>query len=155
LDVPSAGAVDSAVACLVEHGAVAVGAVERLNLSESLDITQRYWTRAGLTGAECEQQLGDWDQFAGRMLRASTDFDVVIGPVVGDVAPTHRQLVGEDYVFTLPWSLTGWPALSLPFGVDLSTGLPLAVQVAAPRWNDHVVLATAAVLEKSVAQDVR
>ena len=52
-------------------------------------------------------------------------------------------------MFTLPWSLIGWPALSLPFGVDLSTGLPLAVQIAAPRWHDHVVLATAAVLEKS------
>ena len=35
-------AVNSAVACLVGHGAVEVGAVERLDLSESLDITQRY-----------------------------------------------------------------------------------------------------------------
>ena len=33
-------AVNSAVACLVGHGAVEVGAVERLALSESLDITQ-------------------------------------------------------------------------------------------------------------------
>lgn len=62
-------AVNSAVACLVGHGAVEVGAVERLDLSESLDITQRYWRRTGLTGAECEQQLGDWDRFADRMLR--------------------------------------------------------------------------------------
>lgn len=122
------------------------------DLSESLDITQRCWRRAGLTGAECEHQLGDWDRFASRMLRARTDFDLVIGPGVADVAPTHRQLVGEDYVFTVPWSLTGWPALSLPFGVDLSTGLPLAVQIAAPQWHDHVVLATAAVLEKSATQ---
>ena len=35
-------AVNSAVACLVGHGAVEVGAAERLDLSESLDITQRY-----------------------------------------------------------------------------------------------------------------
>jgi hypothetical protein len=61
--------VNSAVAYLVVHGAVEVGAVERLDLSDSLDITQRYWRRTGLTGAECEQQLGDWDRFAGRMLR--------------------------------------------------------------------------------------
>ena len=151
----TSGAVDRAVACLVRQGAVDVGAVVPLDLSESLDITQRYWRRAGLTGAECEQQLGDWDRFASRMLRAATDFDVVMGPVVAGVAPTHRQLVGEDYVFTLPWSLTGWPALSLPFGVDLSTGMPLAVQIAAPRWHDHVVLATAAVLEKSVVRTAR
>ena len=145
----TAAAVDAAVACLLEHGAVEVGAVERLDLSESLDITQRYWMRAHLTGAECEQQLGDWDRFAGALLRSSTDFDVVIGPVVADVAPVRRPLVGDDYVFTLPWSLTGWPAMSLPFGVDPSTGLPLAVQIAAPKWHDHVVLAVAAVLEKS------
>ena len=145
----TAAAVDAAVACLLEHGAVEVGAVERLDLSESLDITQRYWMRAHLTGAECEQQLGDWDRFASALLRSSTDFDVVIGPVVADVAPVRRPLVGDDYVFTLPWSLTGWPAMSLPFGVDPSTGLPLAVQIAAPKWHDHVVLAVAAVLEKS------
>ena len=91
----TSGAVDRAVACLVRQGAVDVGAVIPLDLSESLDITQRYWRRAGLTGAECEQQLGDWDRFAGRMLCAATDFDVVMGPVVADVAPAHRQLVGE------------------------------------------------------------
>jgi Asp-tRNA(Asn)/Glu-tRNA(Gln) amidotransferase A subunit family amidase len=89
------------------------------------------------------------------MLRATTRFDVVMGPVVADLAPMHRQLVGEDYVFTLAWSLTGWPALSLPFGVDLSTGLPLAVQIAAPRLHDHVVLAIAAALEKSIVPTAR
>lgn len=151
----TSAAVDRALACLVGCGAVDVGVLGRLDLSESLDITQRYWRRASLTGAESEQQLGDWDRFVGRLLRAATDFDIVLGPVVADVSPTHRPLVGEDYVFTLPWSLTGWPALSLPFGVDHSTGLPLAVQIAAPRWNDHVVLATAAVLEKSVVQTAR
>ena len=144
-------AVDRAVGFLVGHGAIDVGALERLDLSESLGITQRYWRRGGLSGADCEQQLGDWDRFAGRMLRAATDFDVVLGPVVADVAPAYRPLTGEDYVFTLPWSLTGWPALSLPFGADPSTALPLAVQIAAPRWNDHVVLATAALLETAIA----
>ena len=142
-------AVARAVACLVRHGAIDVGAVLALDYSESFDITRRYWTRASLTGAECEQQLGDWDRFAGRMLRAAAGFDVLLGPVVADVAPPRRELVGDDYVFTLPWSLTGWPALSLPFGVDPSTDLPLAVQIAAPRWRDHVVLAAAAVLENS------
>ncbi len=145
-------AVDRAVAILVQFGAIEVGAVEGLDLSESLDITVRYWRRAELTGAQSERQLGDWDRFAGRMHRAARHADVIIGPVVADVAPVHRRLVGEDYVFTLPWSLTGWPAISLPFGVDEWTGLPLAVQIAAPRWHDHVVLATAAVLEQSVTR---
>ncbi len=149
----TAAAVDRAVSRLVGLGAISIGAVERLDLSESLDITQRYWTRVDLTGAECDRQLVEWDRFSGRMLRAATDFDIVLGPVVADVAPLHRRLVGDDYVFTLPWSLAGWPALSLPFGVDPSTGLPLAVQIAAVQWNDHIVLATAAALERSALLD--
>jgi Asp-tRNA(Asn)/Glu-tRNA(Gln) amidotransferase A subunit family amidase len=67
--------------------------------------------------------------------------------VVREVAPIARPLTGEDFVFTLPWSLTGWPAISLPAGSDPDTGLPLAVQIAAPRWCDHVALAVAAHLE--------
>jgi Asp-tRNA(Asn)/Glu-tRNA(Gln) amidotransferase A subunit family amidase len=121
------------------------------HLDESLDITLRYWRRAAhdptLTGADTDTQLYDWDRFANRMTRAAERFDVVVGPVVREVAPIARPLTGEDFVFTLPWSLTGWPAISLPAGTERSTGLPLAVQIAAPRWCDHVALAVAAHLE--------
>ncbi|NMD23606.1 MAG: hypothetical protein GYA65_05435, partial [Actinobacteria bacterium] len=82
-------------------------------------------------------------RFSGRFTRAAAGFDIIVGPVVADVAPVPRPLEGDDYVFTLPWSLTGWPAVSVPAGTDPATGLPLAVQVAAPRWHDHVVLAAA------------
>lgn len=142
-------AVERAVADLVEFGAVEVGTPGRLDLSESLDITQRYWRRRSLSGAECDEQLRDWDRFDSSMLRASANFDVVISPVVADTAPTHRPMTGEDYVYTLPWSLTGWPAISLPFGCDAATGLPLAVQIAAPRWHDELVLAVASALEQA------
>ncbi len=53
---------------------------------------------------------------------------------------------GDDYLWTLPWSLTGWPAMSLPWGRS-DDGLPLAIQVVAPAWQDHVVVAVAAWLE--------
>ena len=139
-------AVERAIATLTRLGASVDGPLGPL-LDESLDITRRYWDRASLTGAECDRQLRDWDRFSGRLTRASMEFDVVIGPVVMDVAPLHRTLTGEDYVFTLPWSLTGWPAVSVPAGVDDATGLPVAVQVAAPRWQDHVALAVAEWIE--------
>jgi amidase len=140
-------AVDRAMAILERRGAVRVDLKLPLDLSESLDITQRYWTRVNLTGAEADRQLRDWDRFSNRLLRASADFDLILAPVVADVAPIARPLRGEDYVFTLPWSLTGWPAVSLPMGVDPSTGLPVAVQIAAPRWHDHDVLAASAAVE--------
>lgn len=45
------------------------------------------------------------------------------------------------------------PAISLPAGCDPATGLPfavqIAVQIAASRWHDHVVLAVASQLEKT------
>ncbi|NGO74249.1 amidase [Streptomyces sp. YC504] len=44
------------------------------------------------------------------------------------------------------WNLTGWPALSVPFGV-LSSGLPCAVQLVAAPHREAELLDLAAVLE--------
>jgi len=144
-------ALGRAAAILAGLGAVIVDEPLPALLDESFDITQRYWQRSVLSGAEVDRQLRDWDRFAVRCTRAASRLDVVLGPVVADVAPVHRPLTGEDFVFTLPWSLTGWPAISIPAGNDPFTGLPLAVQVAAPRWRDHVVLAVASWLEEHLA----
>jgi amidase len=144
-------AVSRAIDHLCAAGASVIDDGLPVHLDESLDITLRYWRRAAhdpaLAGADVDAQLRDWDRFASRMTRAAERFDVVIGPVVREVAPIARPLTGDDFVFTLPWSLTGWPAISLPAGSDPDTGLPLAVQIAAPRWCDHVALAVAAHLE--------
>jgi len=145
-------AVQAAVSHLADLGCVIVDEPLPAHLDEALDITLRYWGRSALSGAAADRQLGDWDRFSGRFTRAAAGFDIIVGPVVADVAPVHRPLEGDDYVFTLPWSLTGWPAVSVPAGTDPATGLPLAVQVAAPRWHDHVVLAAASWLgARSVA----
>lgn len=145
-------AVERAAVSLEARGAVVLldDAVPR-HLEESLAITQEHWTRASLAGAALERHLRAWDRFNRRLTRAAASFDVVIGPVVADVAPLRRDLTGEDYVFTLAWSLTGWPSVSVPAGRDPATGLPLAVQVAAPRWQDHVALAVASWIEDATA----
>lgn len=149
--LPSAAVLDAvhgAAAALRRSGATLLGETLPEHLGESLDITMRYWQRSSMSGAEAQRQLRDWDRFSTRMTAASRQFDLVLGPTVADVAPYHRPLTGEDYVFTMPWSLTGWPAVTVPFGVDPATGLPLAVQVAAPRFADHVALRAAMVLER-------
>ncbi|MGW0734945.1 amidase [Streptomyces sp. NPDC002851] len=48
---------------------------------------------------------------------------------------------------TPPWNLTGWPALTLPFG-HLSSGAPCAVQLVAAPGHEDRVLAVAAELER-------
>jgi amidase len=114
-------------------------------LAEALDVTQRYWDRVALSGLEVAQQLWDWDRFRRRFLMHTDGVDVLLSPVAATVAPRRRAVGTPDFVFTLPASLTGSPALSVPAGHD-DDGLPLAVQVIGRPWEDATVLATAKLL---------
>ncbi|WP_330336532.1 amidase [Streptomyces sp. NBC_00557] len=49
--------------------------------------------------------------------------------------------------FTPPWNLTGWPAMSVPFGT-LPSGAPCAVQLAGPPGSEGVLLELAEELER-------
>lgn len=114
-------------------------------LAEALDITRRYWTRAELSGQQADRQLWDWDRFRYRYLEAAEHIDFLVTPVARESAPRHREITGEDFVFTLPASLTGSPAISVPAGVD-QDAMPVAVQVIGRPWEDHRLLAAAGLL---------
>ena len=114
-------------------------------LDEALDVTQRYWDRVTLTGLEVARQLWDWDRFRRRALTELATVDVLLGPAVADGAPRHRAIGAEDFVFLLPASLSGSPALSVPVGAD-GAGLPVAVQLIGRPWDDALVLAAARTL---------
>ena len=141
-------AVESAVASLATRGASAVGEVPQ-HLDEAFDITLRYWQRSSLSGADADRQLTDWDRFRSRALGQWDDVDVILMPVTRTPAPQHRAMEVTDYVFTLPASLTGTPAAVVPVGEE--DGLPIAVQVVARPWADHVALAVASALESGPA----
>lgn len=110
-------------------------------LDEALRVTQAYWQRHERTGAQVEQDLEDWDRFRRRVLREHRDVDVIITPTVAAGAPLHRPMCTDDYLFCLPASLAGAPAISIPLGES-------AVQVIARRWSDHVAVAVARVIER-------
>ena len=139
------------VAAVEEAAAALAGAgLERVEwtvpwLDGALDITRRYWGRSQLDGAGVAQQLWDWDRFRRRYLEAVQGIDLLLTPTVAGVAPRRREVTGEDFVFTLPASLTGSPAISLPAGAG-ADGLPLAVQLIGRPWEDHRVLAAARTL---------
>jgi amidase len=141
-------AVERAATALTDAGA-RVAPPLPAHLDEAFDITTGYWDRATRTGAEAQRQLEDWDRFRVRMARAAADVDVVVMPVVRERAPLHREMARDDYIFTLPASLTGWPAVVVPLGaVD---GLPVAVQLVGKPWQEHRLLGIASAVEATLA----
>ena len=90
-------------------------------------------------------------------LLAVQAFDALICPCVPACAPLAEAEQG-DAVAALwqnwaPWmflfNLTRQPALSLPMGVN-AAGLPVAVQIAAPMYQDAMVLRVGRAIEKAV-----
>ena len=68
-------------------------------------------------------------------------------PATTEVAPMWRESVDTDFVWQLPWSLTGSPVVVMPYGTD--GALPVAIQIVSQRWNDHIVLAVARALDEA------
>jgi len=142
-------AVEHAAAHLASAGLQRVAWAGRW-LDDALDITRRYWNRSQLTGAEVARQLWDWDRFRRQYLEAAAHIDLLLSPTTADVAPLHRPITGEDFVFTLPASLTGSPAIAIPLGAD-DAGMPLSVQVIGRPWEDHRVLAAARLIHDATS----
>jgi amidase len=69
-------------------------------------------------------------------------YDAIIAPPATGPAPEGLDSTGDPSCCTL-WSLTGFPALSLPIG-RAPRGLPLGMQLAAPAGADDKLLAVAA-----------
>jgi aspartyl-tRNA(Asn)/glutamyl-tRNA(Gln) amidotransferase subunit A len=111
---------------------------------------------------------GYYDAYYGRAQRVRTkiaaDFaaafaevDFVLTPTSPSVAFKLGEKTGDplemylnDYC-TVPMSLAGIPAISIPCG--LSEGLPVGLQIAGPAFSENRLLDTAHALEQSIAFD--
>ena len=81
--------------------------------------------------------------------------DVLLTPAAAFTAPATTPPVdtpeGElEGLFTAPFNVTGDPALVLPCGWD-ADGLPVGIQLSAPRGADMPLLAAAALIEQALA----
>ena len=134
-------------------------------------------TRAAGFGPEVKRRImlgtyalsaGYYDAYYGRAQRVRTkiadDFrdafnqvDIVVTPT----SPTVAFKLGErtkdplamylsDY-FTVPMSLAGIPAVSIPAG--LSDGLPVGLQLAGPAFSENKILDVAHALEQEIGFD--
>lgn len=128
-------------------------------LEESLAISEDYWARpesislrtwtpharTRLTGDQIGEHLFRWERLQRQMLEVMGRYDAILTPVSAAPAPPHRALTGRDYLFCLPFSLTGQPVVTVTAGWD--GPLPIGIQIVARRWEDHLALALAAALE--------
>lgn len=136
-------------------------------------------TRGRLFGPEVKRRImlgtfalasGYYDQYYGRAQRVRTlivrefaqafeGVDVLASPTSPTVAFPIGDRTADPYamyladVCTIPASLAGLPAISIPCG--LSDGLPVGLQLAGPAFSENRLLDAAHALEKAIAFDTR
>jgi Asp-tRNA(Asn)/Glu-tRNA(Gln) amidotransferase A subunit family amidase len=76
------------------------------------------------------------------MRAALANVDALLLPTAADLPP-GRETTGDPTLQT-PFSLLGFPSISLPSGVAEPEGLPLAIQLATLPWHEANLLGVAA-----------
>ena len=142
-------------------------------------------TRAAGFGAEVKRRImlgtyalssGYYEAYYGRAQRVRTkiaddfraafeDFDFVVTPTSPSVAFRLGEKLADplsmylnDY-FTVPMSLAGIPAISIPAGLAEPDGggpeLPVGFQIAGPAFSESTILDAAFALERAIGFDAR
>ena len=81
-------------------------------------------------------------------------YDLLLSPVAPGVAPLLGQIDKDplsSYIAdlcTVPASLAGIPAISVPFGKDEETGLPVGIQLMGPAFGEQEILGASLFLER-------
>jgi aspartyl-tRNA(Asn)/glutamyl-tRNA(Gln) amidotransferase subunit A len=153
----------------VRYGARAPGAEDLLEMYTR--------TRHDGFGAEVRRRImlgtyalssGYYDAYYGRAQRVRTkiaedfaaafnDVDLILTPTAPTVAFELGEKTGDPLAMylndfcTVPMSLAGIPALSIPCG--LSDGLPVGLQIAGPAFSENRLLDAAHALELALAFD--
>ena len=161
----------------VRYGMRAEGAGDLIEMYES--------TRAEGFGPEVKRRImlgtyalssGYYDAYYGQAQRVRTkiaadfstafaEFDFVVTPTspsvafgLGEKADDPLAMYLNDF-FTVPMSLAGIPAISIPAGLAEPAGggprLPVGFQIAAPAFAEQRLLDAAYALEQAVAFDAR
>ena len=126
---------------MAEHGR-GVSAVELTTATHTL---QR-WARSCVSwwrgGGPDEERVG------GRS--AGDGFDLLLTPTVPTAAPRLGEVEGLQAIpFTMPFNVTGQPAISLPLH-HTDEGLPFGVQLVAAPWREDLLLSVASQLERAL-----
>lgn len=115
-----------------------------------------------VTMREYIRLLDQRDRLIGALEAFFNSFDVLLCPVVGTPAWTHREpgtpvhINGTELSYwqtamahCMPFSLTGHPAVVLPL-TRSREGLPIGVQLVGRRWGDEQLLAIAGLIAEFI-----
>ena len=154
--------VEAATAALSDAGA-SVTEASPPRLEETLDITRAYWRRMrsqswrdwlsrgedNMTGDEIEQSTFAWERLRRSFISFMERYDLLLTPVSNRPAGPHGAPEELDFVYTLPYSLTGYPCVVVRAGTS-PEDLPIGVQIIARPWRDDVALAAARHIEAAL-----
>lgn len=95
-----------------------------------------------------ELQFQEHEQMKQRLLSLLDDQSILILPVHPRVAPKHNvsKLTPFDFIYTGIFTSLGFPAVSIPLGLN-AQGLPTGIQIVARPSCDHLCFRMATVLE--------
>lgn len=119
---------------------------------DDLDPDFRKLAEEGLdVGVEAlDEAHGARARLVASMRRTHLDYDIVVTPTMPTPAPhvdvTYHSSVFDRWEhavpFTLPFNLTGQPAISIPVGLT-QTGLPVGLQIVATHHREDLLLRAA------------
>ena len=150
---PTAGDLEAANAAgLLISRCEAAAFHRRLGLDRSLywdEVADQLEAAGELSAIEYLDAQSLRADLAEGLLAAFADHDVLAMPTVPAVAPPradfarHLMLLSRN---AIPWSLTGFPALSVPCG--WSGGLPVGLQLVAAPWREDLIVAVGCAVER-------
>ncbi|MCZ2495590.1 amidase [Xylophilus sp. Kf1] len=151
IDLPGADQAQAHLMPMVHADAAAVHA-ERLDRQPGLfgaDVLARMQAGQAVTGPQYATAMRFKERWLRQLERTFAEVDVILTPTCPVTAPlridTARMLETTRQIsrYTYAWALAGTPALSVPCGFA-GNGLPVGLQLVAPRWHDSRVLALGA-----------
>ncbi len=167
-DMPEASATKDTAATVASAGRVLDDAGVELHpdrpprIEESLHITRDYWARSSsvswktwypshehrLKSAEdVERAIFEWERLRRDFIAWMEHYDLIVCPVSADIAGVSGSVIDTTFVYTLPYSLTGYPCAVVRGGTSVA-GVPIGVQIIARPWREDVAIAAACAVER-------
>ena len=115
-----------------------------------MDITYKYWDiyKASPGTKDFLKLIKMWDKLRADLWQYIQPYDAIITPVCTQTAHVYADTSPEIFPYTLTYSLTGWPCVTVRVGTSEETNLPINLQIVAKPFHEETCLLIASELEK-------